>query len=1210
MIFKNLITYFEIFLAVSISFIIGFNLSSSVVYAQEDDDRVCCVNTDVDGSSVACQYTDENNCAGGRGIPTRCEDTFDCRPVCCDLTGAGYDETGGLGCLQNVAASACSARGGNVVDDASCRSAPQCSFGCCIVGTQGVLTTESGCADLTSDYPDLTMDFRGDIQEELGCFLAARSQDAGCCVGENVDTGNSCGLSTRGECSGEFFANTDCVNVPDNKCVDCKPEIPKVEWKKTCSYDYGDSVFYEDACGNPIVFGTPADECVYSAGFLCREEEGNVYCDNLNCAASNNPEESEIWDNPRVDENGDCATGAAFNDLCWTNDYNFNGRNFRLNGERWCEFDADAGPMRDLPGTRHYVHACYEGKETVIPCEEYRNEYCFQFDGPEISSAGCFENKAAVNRCGECNTRDCCENQDLRTCLWVSANQESVNAETQRINDGRRERAAARGEDVNLEPLEIDADEGGLCLPLVPPAGNPELCGFNNGEEFVNPLALEVAWHDAGAGFDWDCDGPCQAYTQKFAYQYNTICNSQGDCGAGYNLAGEWSEGGFERTCDVGSEIRNDFEDGDVAGVGDNEYIFWDGGNRYDDDDADRLINNCLVQLPDPADKTDGDFNFLSYLIYSGGLSAELPPGAADFAETYAGLTGVEGGIVGGALGILAITTIISSIQVGGLAFLIGFGAAIPIINLVVAAVALVVVVNAVFFSGESTEEVQISCNPWVPPAGGENCGLCHQPGTINADGREIEVDLTAGGLHDCTPALCESLGQGCEFFSNVEEGPRCLSKCEGENADVNFNVYQISDLDLSSENIGKCTEGNDFRSETKACKQEDKILNFVKANTAVKVGFHTDEIATCRWDFERPSGVIDTEFYSNLGKTFDQALASNDHTVTLEPSIHLNPEDVKTMYVACEDVCSITNAPNYYSLNIEVGNVEDVGPAQFMEIIPASGSAVRHDLEEFTAKLKLNEPAICRWSRTNDIYDLMPEENNINCRTGYNRYGCNAQFTGLVQGVNKFYIRCQDEQGNSNVNSIPSNDGYTLFRSNPLNITSVRCLHSFGEECGTIYDRNFTLEVNTFGGGYDGKALCYLRMFGDSETLLRFTNSSVHTQSVGPRPSGTYTDNLRCVDDAGNEARKNINYTFFIDETAPKILRVNKEADNLVILTDEDATCKFAADKNIIYNEMDSFGATGGMRHSTSISGKYMYVICTDRFDHFTNLDVYSAEL
>src|SRR3989338_6794616 len=235
MIFKKLITFFEIFLAVSISFIVGFNLSSVNAYAQENDNRVCCVNALVDGEAKSCQYTDANNCDGGRGIPTRCEDTFECRPVCCDLTGAGYDETGGLGCLQNVAASACSAREGNVVDDASCRSAPQCSFGCCIVGTQGVLTTELGCTDLTSNYPDLTMNFRGDIQEEFGCFLVARSQDTGCCAGGSAEEGNSCSLSTRGECNGEFFMNTDCVNVPDNKCADCKPEIPKIEWKKTCS---------------------------------------------------------------------------------------------------------------------------------------------------------------------------------------------------------------------------------------------------------------------------------------------------------------------------------------------------------------------------------------------------------------------------------------------------------------------------------------------------------------------------------------------------------------------------------------------------------------------------------------------------------------------------------------------------------------------------------------------------------------------------------------------------------------------------------------------------------------------------------------------------------------------------------------------------------------------------------------------------------------
>lgn len=1211
--FKNLITFFEIFLVVSISFVLGFNFSSPNIYAQEDDNRVCCVQAEIDSETKACQYTDESNCAGGRGIPTRCEDTFECRPVCCDLTGAGYDETSGLGCLQNVAASICSTRGGNVVDDASCRSAPQCSTGCCIVGTQGVLTTEAGCADLTSQYPDLTMDFRGDVQNELGCFLAARSQERGCCVGESADAGNSCGLSTRGECSGEFFANTDCVNVPGGSCEDCKPNIPKAEWKKTCSYDYGDSVFYEDACGNPIVFSAPAEECVYSDGFLCREEDSNVYCDNLNCAADTDTNTNEVWDNPRVDENGDCPLGAAFDNTCWTNDYTFNGRNFRRNGERWCEFDADAGPTRDLPGTRHYVHACYEGKETVIPCEEYRNEYCFQFDGPEQSAARCLENKAAINRCGDCTARDCCENPDLRTCVWIPADQERVDESVQNINDARRERTEARGEDAtNLNNVEIGADEKGLCLPLVPPGtiGNPELCGFNNEEEFVNPLVLQVAWHNAGWRTDWDCDGPCEVYTQKFAYQYNSICNAQGDCGAGYNLIGKWSEGGFERTCDVGSEIRNDYSGGEVSST--DEYTYWEPDGRYGDDEADALVQTCLTQLPDPADKTEGDFNFLDLINYKGSLNAQLPPEAADL-SFWAGavfgerVSGTELSVIGGslvALGILNVVGYFSS------AFTIGLfvAAPVPILNVVVLALVVVATIVTLASGGESTEEVQISCNSWVPPNGGENCELCHQAGTIDVDGREINIDFTAGGLHDCTPALCWSLGQGCEFFSNVEEGPRCLSKCEGENADVNFNRYQITDLDLSEENKNKCTLTQDYNSEEKNCRQDNGQLSFVKANTAVKVGFYTDELATCRWDFERPSGPTDVDFYNNLGKTFDQSLASNDHTITLEPGIHLNEGERKTMYAACMDVCGNTNAPNYYSLNLEVGNVQDVGAPQFMEIIPESGSAIKHDLEEFTAKLKLNEAAMCRWSRTNDVYDLMSEE--FNCRAGYNRNGCNMQFTNLVQGVNKFYIRCQDEQGNSNVDSIPSNEGYVLFKSNPLEIVSVRCIHSFGDECGTIYDKNFTLEAATFGGGYDGKAVCYLRMFGDSETQFRNTDSSLHTQVVGPRLSGTYNDILRCVDNAGNEAVKNIDYTFFVDEAAPKIFRVNKEGDNLVILTDEDATCKYSADKNIIYNEMNGFGTSGGMRHSISISGDYMHVICMDRFNHFASLDVYSAEL
>ncbi len=1201
---------FEIFLVISLIFIFSLSNASNV-YAEEDK-RVCCQKAVVDGETRYCEYTEEKNCdSGGMVFDNKCEDVSICRPVCCNVNSLGYEASGGEGCYKNVGADYCrNFLKGEVISDASC-NVPECQKGCCKIGSQCGTMTEDSCRDLTNQYPDLELDYKAEINNEIECSNVCRAEKKGCCVIDGKP--NNCKLTSFSEClGGDFYDETDCVDIPE-KCNHCADKT----YKKTgCALEFttGEDVYYYDKCDNPILFkDKPKDfDCDYAKGTLCREDKDKktAECFSLNCPGE------KLWDNKRVDENLD---GNFDNDKS-----NFNGRKERINGESWCEYDADAGPTRDLPGTRHYVHTCYEGEEVVDECKDFREEYCLQFDGLDMDVAKCLPNRAVEKPCGACaedsNPKECCENTDLRDCVWISANKEKVAEDTKKIEENAEKKASEeKGENVDLPSArEVDENKDGVCVPLVPPGirfweEDNSLCNYGSK---TGDKALKAYWSNIGWGADWDCDAGCELYTQKFAYGQNVLCRAQGDCGADYNLAGKWSGKGFVRSCEVSSQIKDDYDEGDAEEVS-------DYGIYYGDDHVEELIKNCLEELPDPAGKTGNDkYFFEEFINYKNNLFVKLPPGAEELSfwrDRGLWTTTIPVALLGTAVAIALGVAVAIAIQAGSwivLANLVEIAAVIPVWGWVVAAALVIAAAISFATSDSDSQTVDINCKSWQPPTKSVNCHLCNEKGKISyldesGNPTTKDIDLTAEGKHECTEYLCKSLGQGCEFFPDTEEGPKCLGLCEskdGGKPDVLSPSIKVL-KDLSELNVGKCrVHSSPVSGDEKDCVSENAKegqsggydVKFVKENTDVTIGVETTELATCRWDWEAKGK------YEELEKSFDQASAAMRHTITLEAGKDLMPKDKKRMYVRCMDICENDNKA-FFTINLEVSDMIDLGAPAFNGIEPIDGSPVKYDTDKITAKLKLNEGATCRWSRTNDPYDTMQHE--FNCRASYLK-GCDFILDGLNVSANAFFIRCQDKDGNINKDAIPNNNGYNLIRSSPLNITSVSCINSFGNECGVIYDKNFTLEINTIGGGFNGKAICFARSSNGLEYEFFETDSSIHRQVIGPRITGDYTEKIRCRDDVGNEILREVSFKMVSDEVAPKILKISSEAGKINILTDEPSSCKYADNSSFIYDEMNQFETTGDLSHSTSVNEKnYVYVKCVDRFNHVVNADVYLSE-
>ncbi len=115
----------------------------------------------------------------------------------------------------------------------------------------------------------------------------------------------------------------------------------------------------------------------------------------------------------------------------------------RKHGESWCVYESPAGKSSDFVGSRHYVFYCYDGKEYIEECRDYREEICKEIPAKNMNSykknkresnkteksnrkdldalniakeAVCVPNK--WQSCYSCKTEQCCENNELRDCSW------------------------------------------------------------------------------------------------------------------------------------------------------------------------------------------------------------------------------------------------------------------------------------------------------------------------------------------------------------------------------------------------------------------------------------------------------------------------------------------------------------------------------------------------------------------------------------------------------------------------------------------------------------------------------------------------------------------------------------------------------------------------------------------------------------------------
>ena len=594
------ISLFQIFLIISLTFTLSLSLNSKDVEAAQ----VCCQKTVNDGF---CEQVEETECASdSQRAPTSCEQTSFCKTGCC-ASGDGY-------CYSNYPKALCESSdvNGRFSSDSSCETVNECKTGCCVIGGQASFITKSRCIAETANFGDLEVDFRENVENEQECLDIARTAEKGCCV-----TDSGCNYGAKSECSVKttingtgFYKDKYCSQLPS--LCNCAPANPSInignirgsgDEKSTMCLPNDDSVYWRDSCGNPE--GIKGEKCDYAKGTLCGDSnnDGKATCESLDCKEDgrNTLKEKYSFDFASQDP-GKISNGVEKETI--------------KNGETWCLWDYPSTDARDKfygkdpVGSRHYRSLCINGQELVEPCEDFRKEFCYSNDisilsdaNNEFLAARCLKNDRWQSCVNDCNTadpftmnaedykralkkdQDCCGNIEKRDCQWAG---KCVPAVKPGAKFWEGEGADSCGK-ANLECKAVFVCLGwdsitGNCDPKKNSVGNivlklglPAVGGvaaiavgpvgwaafFGGAAGTGVPLLIDEITKEVGedTGGTWHLVSGGECFSQEYLQSANNYCRSMGDCGADTNWEGDATFDGFTNTEFVNSEIENVLRD-------------------------------------------------------------------------------------------------------------------------------------------------------------------------------------------------------------------------------------------------------------------------------------------------------------------------------------------------------------------------------------------------------------------------------------------------------------------------------------------------------------------------------------------------------------------------------------------------------------------------------------------------------------------------
>ncbi|MFH1591822.1 MAG: hypothetical protein ABIB47_00440 [Candidatus Woesearchaeota archaeon] len=1098
-----------------ISAIVSFSFIIKPVQAQQEG---CCEVTN-DGDYCLERTREECNIsAGSFDENLDCDEASFCdedRYRCCF-----YEDTGE--CSPRTIRNQCEDGGGTVFDVDICEAVPECQKGCSRIGTQCNWITERQHEILKEDLPDAEEDFIEGL-DAFACDALCEEEETGCCVSEE----GTYAVTVRSECQDPnvFHNGITCSSLEDSPCQ-----------THTGSGCHDGSLYWEDSCGNRE---DVKDECNYEEGRYCRdnEEENTAECIDVNCADTYEDE----WN---------------------VHDPKIGG--LRQNAERWCIYESPTGNFLDRPGSIHYRHACLNGEEVVRPCRSFRQEICIQgSDGGaqdleqrdiedipdyELSpidpddSPYTLEDGFSGARCEDNGIYDSnvinpsSSTVPLGFSFWESQELGGLDpfgmfslngldlGPLQDYINPQQMMGDLAGPRTDLDRTESNANGDAICASaneqvtvkwLVCPTGGSECIENCWAEEEVMGLSMS------------NLPIPLMGSAGKWITKKAEECKSLGDCGFDYGVESDVPSGGSSfRASWEGSAPGpkpTEINPMTVNNWGSARGIF--GGQKNIGNEYSRFLDLLGQILPN--------------LLNRGGGG-----GGGDFDAGAAGGGAVAGAAIGSYFGLPGM--VIGAI-VGALAGLFGFQCE------------------------EETKTVTVTCRPWQPVSGGENCDLCKKPEKF-----EQLKTLEGEPLNVCTEYRCRALGTACEGIETME-GYACIDSDPGDSSSP--TIYPNLEI----------LEGQGFSIEDKG-RNGFTITNLLPASTPIVLAVTTDELAQCSYTTDVNEAFNEFEEYPN---TLTMGMTEDHQKIIAHPPSDDMEIVETTYYIKCRDAHGNSNdAP--YAIRFNVDIETDLTPPRVIGVIgpvfiPSGETATR-----ITALIYDANTVQCRFAKEDISYENMPEENQMLCdghRADEISFYCYVELIDLDLGENNFYIRCMDPEG-SNTESRSAYE-YTVSGTEGLEIIVLADSPS-----GTIFRNDILLAVRTEKGAEEGVATCEYSKNGEPFIEFRNTGGTDHSQSQTRLLKGHYLYDIKCTDLVENEDTAQIEFDVDEDLEAPRLLNIYKQGGRIRIILNEESTCE-ASNQNFEYGTGVQMTEQGSTEHSIEIEFPVYTIKCVDAYNN-----------
>jgi hypothetical protein len=1168
---------FEIFVLVCAIFTVYLMAVPQVVDAANS---ACCEK--LDGSEDYCIFVDdENKCDddGLKQVGTQCEATTFCSTGTCYYGGTGE-------CSSETSKAKCESEEGSF-DERPIEEVPICQQGCCVRPDGCDLVTKNECKVALQDYSNIPLDeaFRADIVDEFECSNICESAEVGCWVPEDPAS-NNCVFGYRSEFldqGGEFRSGLYCSNVQE-----C--EVTK-QYAKGCLdpqqqqyFSDDDNVHWFDSAGNPeavvgSIYTGYVNDVRYSSS--CSEDSNNV--NNLNCGLCNVIGGSVCGtEEVNSKEEYQCVSlscGTGHGDVFkWVPDnsqetgwgYSENGNNaFEIqNYDSWCYYEGVVGQGRDLVGTRHQLFRCRDGEIIPQPGQFYREEVCIMdFDKDKRPSVKLVSN-------------------DAFACVEANSNDLSCGGECSGINNDYDKALCCNQQKCeNNENLCYWDDDVNRCGPQVSLGTLERESDINKIGNFECVAVFEYKLLRT-SGDHWDCIANCDCFGK--ANDFNDYCNSLGDYGVYYNLAGELGEGGYTFTKDVSKSGINPATPVDLDSVKylKNPETFISGSKSliyrmwFDikEGEKDVLLDKIPGYKSSWSRKFGAKSTFVNNPLFYFGINS-LVISIYALSVEFIGATYVS------STGLAVLTNALSQGLIGDL----GVGLTRNVASNLIGNEATKAAIKAAVTEATKglTEDAAIKAATEEATRKATEAaieqGIAEQTGTpllnilnfiqpylfwigvaflavklfeIIIGNKEVHYKFTcdpwlppsgdqqcelcnddpSNSYAICDEYRCDSLGANCEF---IAENP------DGSTAEI--GICRLSkDKDLSAPVISPLRV-EDTRVIEPVGTEGYNIKGIFDRKSSIVLGVKTNELAACKIH-----KVRETDFDSMIW--FDDETWQTEHTVELfftgedpgQDSLLIYGSGDKSYYVSCRDTSG--NIKPNYKIQFNVKEGPDITKPVILKIDPINNAYIPYNQESTNAYIFVEEESGlegCKYS-VNPNTDYEEMEGSFTCSSsatrdseGYTGYKCVTKLENLRNNQdNKFYFKCEDKEGNINSQDQPIG-GYTLKGSNPLLLDSV------GPE-GIIYERDVILTANTKSGAEgNGNAECRYSLSTSEqsersfETMFSFaeTDSNSHSHELINLENGDYYIQVMCRDIGGNADRDQT--TFTIDTPELEIISV-----------------------------------------------------------------------